>query len=113
MLACWTKIPERRPLFDELEERIANLMDRSAAEQYIILNEPYLKSNAISLDVNKTDYFALLGSPECQSPPIPLQHDTTFQLQPPDLIVPTTRLNSVSFNTFRFANNPAYDYSEA
>lgn len=110
MLACWKVIPERRPLFDELEEHISNMMDRNATEQYIAMNEPYLKMNAIHL--NNTDYIALLGSPDCESPSIPMQRDENIQ-EIPDLIAPTTRLNSASLNPLNFVKNPMYFSSDA
>lgn len=71
MLSCWRVNPESRPLFDVLEKRISSLLANGVAEHYIDLNEPYLQSNVINLGSGKTDYFALMGTPDCQPPKKP------------------------------------------
>ena len=47
------------------------MMDRSVSQHYIVLNEPYLRVNINRFSMGKTDYFALMSSPDCQSPPTP------------------------------------------
>lgn len=111
MLACWSEIPERRPLFDELEESISNLMDKSAAEQYILLNKPFLEINveqSITKQNDSTDNFQLemMESSECESSSIQ-QMNVNIQ-QPPDLIAHTKNPNLKSTNCLDFANNPLY-----
>lgn len=71
MLSCWKLIPKSRPLFHKLEEKIIKMMDKSVSEYYIVINEQYLKENVNRFIYNQTDYIALLGSPNSQSPPIP------------------------------------------
>ena len=71
MLSCWQLVPKTRPLFNELEEKITKMMDRSVSQHYIVMNEPYLRMNVNRFSTEPTDYFALMGSPDCQSPPVP------------------------------------------
>ncbi|XP_055305923.1 vascular endothelial growth factor receptor 3-like [Sitodiplosis mosellana] len=81
MLSCWQLIPKSRPLFDKLEEEITKMMDRSVSEHYIIMNEPYLEVNVNRFSSGQTDYFALLGSPDCQSPSKPKTSHQTLNFQ--------------------------------
>lgn len=97
MLLCWQVIPESRRLFDKLEDRIFEFLDRDISEHYVDLNEPYLLANASHLKLGKTDYLALLGSPDCLSPSIPQSLATT-----PDA-------SETSANLAAFAYNPIFD----
>ena len=71
MLSCWQLVPKTRPLFNELEEKITKMMDRSVSQHYIVMNEPYLKMNINRFSIGQTDYIAGMSSPDCPSPPIP------------------------------------------
>lgn len=76
MLQCWQLVPETRPLFDQLEDSISKLIEKDIAKHYTDLNDPYLKENARNLD-GKTDYLALLGSPDSQAPCAPTTSNST------------------------------------
>lgn len=65
MLSCWHETPKSRPLFDKLQQIIANLMDTSVSKHYILLNEPYQKMNRLHLD--QITYLKMLTSPDDQS----------------------------------------------
>lgn len=68
MLSCWRFNSETRPLFDEIEKSIFKLLDTDVAEHYIQLNEPYAKANVKNIECGKTDYIALMGTPDSQAP---------------------------------------------
>ncbi|XP_055307327.1 platelet-derived growth factor receptor alpha-like [Sitodiplosis mosellana] len=71
MLSCWRVNPELRPSFDGLGRSISMLLDTSVTERFVNLNEPYLKANVAKYESGKTDYIALMGTPNFQAPPIP------------------------------------------
>lgn len=110
MLACWDEVPEKRPLFDELEEMISNMMEKSTAELYILLNEPYLKMNATHLNTTQIDYSAMLGPPDCQATETPSENYENIQQE---LVAQTSSLNAVTLNAFKFFDNPIYYSSDA
>lgn len=64
MSSCWRLNPELRPCFIDLEDGIYKLLERSIANRYIILNEPYVKWNAQHFSPAQTDYLKLVKSPE-------------------------------------------------
>lgn len=64
MSACWRLNPELRPSFIDLEDGIYKLLERSIANRFIILNEPYVKWNAQHFSPAQTDYLKLVKSPE-------------------------------------------------
>ncbi|XP_055308073.1 platelet-derived growth factor receptor alpha-like [Sitodiplosis mosellana] len=71
MLACWRKVPESRPSFDELEIKLSKFLDTNVANQYIKLNEPYLKANVEKYEGGKTDFISLMGTPDFKAPSAP------------------------------------------
>lgn len=71
MLSCWRVNPESRPMFDDLEKSVLELLDKNVADHYIQLNEPYLQSNVKNFESGKTDYVALMAVPNFQAPSIP------------------------------------------
>lgn len=71
MLSCWRLAPETRPLFDELKKSLSTLLDTSVAEQYVSLNEPYLKANMEKYKDGKEDFIAMMRAPDVQAPPPP------------------------------------------
>lgn len=84
MLSCWRTSSESRPLFDNLENTIGNLLGMNVAEHYIDLNEPYLKSNISHMAETQTDYLALMGAPDCYAPPIPNYVNSHIIPMPPN-----------------------------
>ncbi|XP_060666911.1 vascular endothelial growth factor receptor 1 isoform X3 [Drosophila nasuta] len=71
MLECWRKSPESRPLFNVLEKRFANMLGEDAANHYLDLNDPYMRSNTEYLRNHPTDYLSLMGSPDEFAPAAP------------------------------------------
>lgn len=71
MLSCWHINPDRRPFFNGLERNISRLLERSVAEYYISLNEPYEEENANNLNFGQIDYIALMASPDHPAPQKP------------------------------------------
>lgn len=71
MLSCWRVNPESRPMFDELEKNISVYLESDVVEHYIDLNEPYLKANINDINAGKTDYIAMMGSPDFYAPQMP------------------------------------------
>lgn len=60
MLSCWQEVPTSRPLFDELQEMITNMLDKSVCDHYVLLNEPYQKMNVDRYNSNQIDYSTML-----------------------------------------------------
>ncbi|XP_055305946.1 vascular endothelial growth factor receptor 2-like [Sitodiplosis mosellana] len=60
MLSCWRMNAELRPTFNDLEDKIYRLLERNVANQYIDLNEPYLKANMNPLHSGQKEYLKLL-----------------------------------------------------
>lgn len=71
MLSCWRVNPESRPLFDELEKSISNLLNTNIVDHYVKLNEPYLKANVENYERGNKDYIAQMGMPNVQAPSAP------------------------------------------
>lgn len=72
MLDCWKFLPESRPLFEELVERLATLIGNDSTQYYIDLNEPYLKMNANFYEDGQIDNAALLTTPNYTAPAPPV-----------------------------------------
>ena len=72
MLSCWRLNPETRPKFCELEHSISKILGKTEADYYVELNEPYVQSNENRFRYGGTDYLAMLGSPDCEAPPVPV-----------------------------------------
>ncbi|KAH8263498.1 hypothetical protein KR044_009761, partial [Drosophila immigrans] len=71
MLECWRKSPDSRPLFNVLEKRFANMLGEDAANHYLDLNDPYMRSNTEYMRNRPTDYLSLMGSPDEFAPAAP------------------------------------------
>lgn len=69
MYSCWHVHPKARPSFDVLEETIYKLLGKNTAEYYVTLNDQYVRSNASNFTTGKTDYLAMMASPDCKAPP--------------------------------------------
>lgn len=65
MLLCWQEVPHLRPNFDQLQQMIANMLDRSVREHYISLNEPYQNMNHWNAD--QISYLKMLTSSQDQT----------------------------------------------
>ncbi|XP_050420983.1 vascular endothelial growth factor receptor 1 isoform X2 [Adelges cooleyi] len=61
MLDCWKMNPMTRPSFDELAERLGNLLEDSTKSHYMNLNEVYLRMNTEGS--HSTDYLSMLTAP--------------------------------------------------
>lgn len=72
MLSCWCFNPDKRPKFSDLENIISKIIGKTELEHYVDLNEPYLEANKSRLKSGETDYLALLGSPDCPAPSVPV-----------------------------------------
>lgn len=72
MLSCWYFKPEKRPKFNQLEDEISKILGKLDSQHYIDLNAPYLEANQSRFNSGKTDYLALLKSPDCQAPHVPV-----------------------------------------
>lgn len=86
-----TYSPESRPLFNVLERRFANMLGEDLAnvskdrlclvqpksltilyaQQYLDLNDPYMRSNTEYMKNRPTDYLSLMGSPDEFAPTAP------------------------------------------
>lgn len=72
MLSCWYCNPDKRPKFCDLENNISKIIGKTELEHYVDLNEPYLEANESRFNSGETDYLALLGSPDCPAPSVPV-----------------------------------------
>lgn len=75
MYSCWNEHSNLRPLFGNLEQTIYKLLDENVAEHYVVLNDLYVKCNAIPFSNGNTDYLAMMASPDCLAPSIPSDDD--------------------------------------
>ncbi|XP_031632064.1 vascular endothelial growth factor receptor 3-like [Contarinia nasturtii] len=114
MLSCWCVQPEKRPLFNKLESNISKLLGETVSEHYVDLNDPYVQANASRFNSGKTDYFALLGTPDCEAPCVPIRvlHEKYFPFLT-DLLdgTPTATNNLyVAANTSKSTNKYQNDH---
>ncbi|XP_055305941.1 basement membrane-specific heparan sulfate proteoglycan core protein-like isoform X2 [Sitodiplosis mosellana] len=72
MLSCWRLKPETRPTFSDLEQSISKILGNAESDHYVDLNEPYVEANESRFNSGDTDYLAMLGSPNCQAPSVPV-----------------------------------------
>lgn len=72
MLSCRNRILDKRPKFNELTTFISQILGKSTSKRYIDLNEPYMQANVSRFNSGDTDYSSLMGTPEFQAPPIPI-----------------------------------------
>lgn len=63
MLECWRHEPKTRPSFDEISQRIGEMLDKSTIKHYRELNDDYLQPiktvhnpNYLNMMANKSDY---------------------------------------------------------
>lgn len=71
MLDCWKANAESRPLFDALEKRLGRMLEKGVSDHYLDLNDPYMQMNANNYTDGRTDYLAMLTSPEYPAPTVP------------------------------------------
>lgn len=68
MLSCWHTIPESRPLFNSLENKIGDMLDQRVRKRFIALNKPHLYANALKLSNGSTDYLSMIDDSLLPSP---------------------------------------------
>lgn len=106
MYNCWDTQPRLRPLFDALEKSISKLLTHDAIERYIVLNQCFLKANAINVDPDQPDYLAGIAALDDMDSSIPSYIESCH-----DQI---TKINETKCSTSdpvdSFAN-PVYDTS--
>lgn len=68
MLSCWQEVPESRPTFKSLGNRIGDMLDESVKRHFIALNEPYLYENVLKFSDGKIDYLSMMAVPKNESP---------------------------------------------
>ncbi|KAH8378483.1 hypothetical protein KR093_011649, partial [Drosophila rubida] len=107
MLECWRKSPESRPLFNVLEKRFANMLGEDAANHYLDLNDPYMRSNTEYMRNRPTDYLSLMGSPDEFAPAAPryvnghIVPDIRIEDVPDDYLQMNTENNTAIFSPTR------------
>ena len=109
MLSCWCFTPGKRPKFNVLGKMISQILGEIKSEHYINLNEPYLEANANRFNSDQIDYLALLPSPNCQAPCVPLNvaegENLSFLINPRNEVEQPTKMFHAASNTFEISND--------